>query len=207
MDITQKLSNYTLVYRKILAESMAENTPFDKIIKKTDEYFEKYGISDDKRFDVTTSMLSTILQTITATSQEIALRFLIENEKLESELKLADAELAIKKAEIPLKQAEQRRLEAEIPLKVKELELAAKRLILAEKEAEFNTQRAKLIQAQALSEEARKRAIEREIKSYDDKLRMQKSSDMKDLVFGYASGGVAVPANMQTKAIDLINQI
>lgn len=193
MDITQKLSNYTVVYRKILAESMAENTPFDKIIKKTDEYFEKYGISDDKRFDVTTSMLSTILQTITATSQEIALRFLIENEKLESELKLADAELAIKKAEIPLK--------------VKELELAAKRLILAEKEAEFNTQRAKLIQAQALSEEARKRAIEREIKSYDDRLRMQKSSDMKDLVFGYASGGVAVPANMQTKAIDLINQI
>lgn len=200
MNIEEKLNNYVSVYKKILAESMANDTPYDKLIKKLDELFEQYKITDEKARDARLATLSNLVQGVTATSQEIALRLLLESEELEAKLGQIQAQTNLIKAQKAL-------AEAEIPLKQKELELAEKRLLLAEKEAEFNAKRAELIEKQAQSEIARKAAIERETKSFDDRLRIQEATLLKDSVFGYAVGGLTPPADMQTKMYNAIDAI
>ena len=81
------------------------------------------------------------------------------------------------------------------------------KLELAQKEAKFNEERAKLIEKQALSEEARKVAIERETQSFDERLRIQKATLLKDSVFGYTAGALNPPADMITKMLNSIDAI
>lgn len=181
-----RLQNYSMAYAKILNESMAENSPYDRLIKKIDETFQKHGMADEKSLNAKLTALTTMTQGITATSQEIALNLIMQSEELEIKQLMAQKELL---------------------LKDKELELADKRLLLADREAKFNEERAKLIQAQAKSEEARKQAIEREIISYDDKLRMQEATLLKDVVFGYSVGGLNPPSNMTSKMLDAVDKI
>lgn len=200
MNIEEKLNNYVTAYRKILNESMSENTPYDKLVKKLDELFAQYKITDEKARDARLATLSNLVQGVTATSQEIALRLLLESEELE-------AKLAQITTQTQLIAAQKALAEAEIPLKQKELQLAEKRLLLAEKEAEFNTKRAELIEKQAQSEIARKAAIERETRSFDDRLRIQEATLLKDSVFGYAVGGLTPPTDMQTKMYNAIDAI
>lgn len=200
MNIEEKLNNYVTAYQKILNESMSENTPYDKLVKKLDELFAQYKITDEKARDARLATLSNLVQGVTATSQEIALRLLLESEELE-------AKLAQITAQTQLIATQKALAEAEIPLKQKELQLAEKRLLLAEKEAEFNTKRAELIEKQAQSEIARKAAIERETKSFDDRLRIQEATLLKDGVFGYAVGGLTPPTDMQTKMYNAIDAI
>lgn len=186
MNITQKLQNYTTAYTKILSDSMADDTPYDRLIKKLDETFERYGIGDEKSLNAKLTALTAMVQGITATSQDIALRLITQSEEFEIKQLMAQKELL---------------------LKDKELQLADKRLLLADKEAKFNEERAKLIEAQAKSEEARKRAIEREILNYDDKLRMQEATLLKDVVFGYSVGGLNPPADMTSKMLSAVDKI
>ena len=200
MNIEEKLNNYVSAYQKILNESMANDTPYDKLIKKLDELFAQYKITDEKARDARLATLSNLVQGVTATSQEIALRLLLESEELEAKLGQIQAQTELIKTQKAL-------AEAEIPLRQKELELAEKRLLLAEKEAEFNAKRAELIEKQAQSEIARKAAIERETKSFDDRLRIQEATLLKDSVFGYAVGGLTPPTDMQTKMYNAIDAI
>ncbi|MBE3610480.1 hypothetical protein [Campylobacter californiensis] len=167
-EILQTLEEYKEAYKEILAQTMAENAPYDKLVKKIDETFEKYGISDEKTLNAKLSALTSLLQTVTTSSQDIALRLLLAS---------------------------------------KELELTEKKLLLAQAELEFNKARAELVKTQKDSEEARKRAIEREIISYDDRLRIQEATLLKDSVFGYSVGGLTPPADMTTKMFDAIDKI
>ena len=194
------MSTYSELYKQVLADSMANDTPYDRLVKKLDEYYDKSAITDIKKFEAVVSALMNMSQSVTTTSQEIALRLLSESE----ELPLRAAQI---RAQTELIQAQKTLAEAELPLKQKELELASKRLLLAEKEADFNAKRAELIEKQAQSEVARKAAIERETQSFDDKLRIQEATLLKDGVFGYAVGGINVPAEMTTKMYDAIDKI
>ena len=282
MNIEEKLNNYVAAYQKILNESMSDNTPYDKLIKKLDELFEQFKITDEKARDARLATLSNLVQGVTATSQQIALQFITELERIELEKSNSAAEIELKTrqvadqekqtaaeinlrnkqieeitqkiasdkehlaleksnsaaeielktrqvadqekqtaAEIDLKKqqltqitaqtqliaAQKALAEAEIPLKQKELQLAEKRLLLAEKEAEFNAKRAELIEKQAQSEIARKAAIERETRSFDDRLRIQEATLLKDSVFGYTAGGLTPPADMITKMYNSIDAV
>lgn len=232
MNIEEKLNNYVAAYQKILNESMSDNTPYDKLIKKLDELFEQFKITDEKARDARLAALSNLVQGVTATSQQIALQFITELERIELEKSNSTAEIDLKTrqvadqekqtaAEIDLKKqqltqitaqtqliaAQKALAEAEIPLKQKELQLAEKRLLLAEKEAEFNAKRAELIEKQAASEIARKAAIERETRSFDDRLRIQEATLLKDSVFGYTAGGLTPPADMITKMYNSIDAV
>ena len=82
-----------------------------------------------------------------------------------------------------------------------------KKLNLADREAAFNEARTALIKEQTASEKKRGLAIDREIRSYDDKLRIQKASLLKDSVFGYSVGGLNPPAEMTTKMFNAIDRI
>lgn len=78
---------------------------------------------------------------------------------------------------------------------------------LSNAEIEFNKSRTKLIDAQVLTEEKKRLAVDRQIKSYDDNLRVKKAETIKDAVFGYAAGGLDVPQNLTTKMLNEIDAI
>lgn len=82
MNIEEKLNNYIAAYQKILNESMADDTPYDKLIKKLDELFAQYKITDEKARDARLATLSNLVQGVTATSQQIALQFVMDLERL-----------------------------------------------------------------------------------------------------------------------------
>ena len=227
-----KTNEYAQAYALVLEKSMAGGSPYEKAMGLIEEQFNKYALSNDERFNASLQTLSSLVQNVTATSQQIALELVMQSEKLELENKNLQIELQIKAKqlevlgrEIELKEADSRAdnalkakqlevLEAEIPIKNKqlaladkEIALAEKKLLLADKEAEFNAKRAELIAAQADSERARKLAIERETKSYDDRLRIQEATTLKDMVFGYSVGGLTPPVDMTTKAYNAIDAI
>lgn len=176
---TIKTDEYAKTYEIVLETSMAQNSPYDKAMQTITAQFEKYEMSDEAKFQATMQTISTMVQNITATSQQIALQLVMESE----------------------------RLALEAPLKAKELELAEKRLLLADKEAEFNEKRAELLKAQTQKELKSIEAIQREITHYDDKLRIQEATMLKDVVFGYTAGGLVPPTDMTTKALDAIDKI
>lgn len=164
-SIEKRQNRYKKAYEMILSGAMAENTPFDKLKQELTDYYEKFVLSDEKKFQIIINALTSMTQGITISSQEIALRLVLENDMLDKKLELAD------------------------------------------KEAEFNRARTELVRAQAKSEEARKMAIERETKSFDDRLNIEEAKCLKDVVFGYAVGGTSVPSDLQTTMLNAIDKI
>lgn len=184
---------YSEIYRRVLGDTMAADTPYQKFTAKIDEYFEKYGLNNDKKFEMLCSTLVSMTQSVTTSSQEIALRLLSESEELPLRAKLLDFQA--------------KTAEADVKLKNRELDLMEKKLALADKEAAFNEARTKLINAQTESEGERKKAIMREIESYNDKLRVQEATMLKDANFGYSVGGLVPPTDLTTKMFDAIDKI
>lgn len=88
-----------------------------------------------------------------------------------------------------------------------EREKLAKNDPLIAAEQKFNLARAELVAKQAETEHAKKCAIKREVYSYDDNLLFKKAEFLSNAVFGYASGGVDVPADIQTDMFKAINAI
>ncbi len=184
---------YSELYKRVLGDTMAADTPYDKFAGKIDEYFEKYGAANDKKFDMLCNTLVSMTQSVTTSSQEIALRLLSEGEELPLRKQQLEAQVKI--------------ADADVKLKNRELDLMEKKLALADKEAAFNEARTALIKEQTNSEKKRGLAIDREIKSYDDKLRIQKASLLKDCVFGHSIGGLVAPTDMTTKMFDAIDKV
>ena len=184
---------YSELYKRVLGDTMAEDTPYNKFTTKIDEYFEKYGLANDKKFEMLCSTLVSMTQSVTTSSQDIALRLLSESEELP---------LRKQQLEAPAKIAD-----AHVKLKKRELDLMEKKLNSADREAAFNEARTALIKEQTNSEKKRGLAIDREIKSYDDKLRIQEASLLKDSVFGYSVGGLNPPTEMTTKMFNAIDRI
>lgn len=184
---------YSELYKRVLGDTMAADTPYDKFAGKIDEYFEKYGLANDKKFEMLCSTLVSMTQSVTTSSQEIALRLLSESEELPLRKQQLEAQVKI--------------ADADVKLKERELDLMEKKLNLADREAAFNEARTALIKEQTNSEKKRGQAIDREIKSYDDKLRIQEASLLKDSVFGYSVGGLTPPADMMTKMFNAIDKV
>ncbi|WP_162166299.1 hypothetical protein [Campylobacter fetus] len=78
---------------------------------------------------------------------------------------------------------------------------------LSDAEIEFNKARTKLVTAQELTEKEKKNAVIREVKSYDDNLRIKEAECLKDAVFGYAAGGVLVPESLQSTMLSAIDKV
>ena len=184
---------YSELYKRVLGDTMAEDTPYQKFTAKIDEYMQLYGLHNDKKFEMLCNTLVSMTQSVTTSSQEIALRLLSESEELPLRAKLLDFQA--------------KTAEADVKLKNRELDLIEKKLNLADREAAFNEARTALIKEQTNSEKKRGQAIDREIKSYDDKLRIQEASLLKDSVFGYSVGGLNPPAEMTTKMLNAIDRI
>lgn len=184
---------YSELYKRVLGDTMAADTPYQKFTAKIDEYMQLYGLHNDKKFEMLCSTLVSMTQSVTTSSQEIALRLLSESEELPLRKQQLEAQVKI--------------ADADVKLKERELDLMEKKLNLADKEAAFNEARTALIKEQTNSEKKRGQAIEREIKSYDDKLRIQEASLLKDSVFGYSVGGLTPPADMMTKMFNAIDKV
>ncbi|MCR8690625.1 MULTISPECIES: hypothetical protein [Campylobacter] len=87
------------------------------------------------------------------------------------------------------------------------LQQTKSQLELSKAEIEFNKARTALVTAQTATEAQKKNAVIREIASYDDQQRIKEAEIITNAVFGYASGGVAVPSELSSKMIDLIDKI
>ncbi|MBE2985354.1 hypothetical protein CCAL6883_08390 [Campylobacter sp. RM6883] len=177
---------YGEIYTQVLANTMDSGTPYDKFTVELKKYHDEFGLKNEKYFETMCNALVAMTQTVTTSSQQIALQILVEHERLEQEAQ---------------------NLKVDLALKAKELELAEKRLLLADKEATFNEARTNLLDAQKKKEEKSIEAIEREIRHYDDKLRIQEATILKDVVFGYTAGGLVPPTDMTTKALNAIDKI
>lgn len=184
---------YSELYKRVLGDTMAEDTPYQKFTAKIDEYMQLYGLHNDRKFDMLCNTLVSMTQSVTTSSQEIALRLLSESEELPLRKQQLEAQVKI--------------ADADVKLKERELDLMEKKLALADKEAAFNEARTKLINAQTESEGERKKAITREIESYNDKLRVQEATMLKDANFGYSVGGLVPPADLTTRMFDAIDKI
>nr|DAI57547.1 MAG TPA: hypothetical protein [Caudoviricetes sp.] len=184
---------YSELYKRVLGDTMAADTPYQKFTAKIDEYMQLYGLHNDKKFDMLCNTLVSMTQSVTTSSQDIALRLLSESEELPLRKQQLEAQVKI--------------ADADVKLKERELDLMEKKLALADKEAAFNEARTKLINAQTESEGERKKAIAREIESYNDKLRVQEATMLKDANFGYSVGGLNPPAQLTTKMFDSIDKI
>ncbi|ANE34341.1 hypothetical protein CHL_0994 [Campylobacter hyointestinalis subsp. lawsonii CCUG 27631] len=78
---------------------------------------------------------------------------------------------------------------------------------LSNAEIDFNKARTKLVEAQAETEKEKKNAVIREIASYDDQKRIKEAEIITNAVFGYASGGVGVPSDLQSRMLNTIDRI
>ncbi|PPB55613.1 hypothetical protein [Campylobacter hyointestinalis] len=78
---------------------------------------------------------------------------------------------------------------------------------LSNAEIDFNKARTKLVEAQTETEKEKKNAVIREVTSYDDQLNIKEAEIITNAVFGYASGGVAVPSDLMTKMLNAIDKI
>ncbi|CUU81910.1 Uncharacterised protein [Campylobacter hyointestinalis subsp. hyointestinalis] len=78
---------------------------------------------------------------------------------------------------------------------------------LSNAEIGFNKARTKLVEAQTETEKEKKNAVIREVTSYDDQLNIKEAEIITNAVFGYASGGVAVPSDLMTKMLNAIDKI
>ncbi|MCR8679457.1 hypothetical protein CSUIS19072_06160, partial [Campylobacter sp. RM19072] len=79
--------------------------------------------------------------------------------------------------------------------------------LLSNAEIEFNKARTELVKAQTSTEKQKNAAVIREIASYDDQLRTKEAEIITNAVFGYASGGVAVPQDLSERMITTIDKI
>ena len=61
---------YSELYKRVLGDTMAEDTPYNKFTTKIDEYFEKYGLANDKKFEMLCSTLVSMTQSVTTSSQD-----------------------------------------------------------------------------------------------------------------------------------------
>ena len=148
---------------------------------------------------------------IELSKQELALK----QQQTNSQIELANSQIEQTKNQIELSKQElalkQQQTNSQIELANKELELKKEQtksqIELAKAEIEFNKARTALVTAQTATETQKKNAVIREIASYDDQQRIKEAEIITNAVFGYASGGVAVPGELSSKMLDLIDKI
>ena len=184
-------------YKQIEATIISENSIFDKTIKYLESSFNDKSLAPKDKITIQSNLMSSMAVNLTAKALEIALSL----QQTKNQLELANGELELKKEQT----------KNQIELANKELELKKEQtksqIELAKAEIEFNKARTALVTAQTATETQKKNAVIREIASYDDQQRIKEAEIITNAVFGYASGGVAVPGELSSKMLDLIDKI
>lgn len=88
-----------------------------------------------------------------------------------------------------------------------QLQQVRSQVSLSEAEIAFNQARTELVQAQTDTEREKKNLVTREIQAHDDNLRVQEATQLSNMVFGYASGGVNIPTDLSAKAFNAVDRI
>lgn len=184
-------------YKQIEATIISENSIFDKTIKYLESSFNDKSLAPKDKITIQSNLMSSMAVNLTAKALEIALSL----QQTKNQLELANGELELKKEQT----------KNQIELSKQELALKQQQtnsqIELAKAEIEFNKARTALVTAQTATEAQKKNAVIREIASYDDQQRIKEAEIITNAVFGYASGGVAVPGELSSKMLDLIDKI
>ena len=191
-------------YKQIEATIISENSIFDKTIKYLESSFNDKSLAPKDKITIQSNLMSSMAVNLTAKALEIALSL----QQTKNQLELANGELELKKEQTK-NQIELSK--QELALKQQQtnsqIEQTKSQIELAKAEIEFNRARTALVTAQTATEAQKKNAVIREIASYDDQQRIKEAEIITNAVFGYASGGVAVPSELSSKMLNLIDKI
>ena len=191
-------------YKQIEAVIISENSIFDKTIKYLESSFNDKSLAPKDKITIQANLMSSMAVNLTAKALEIALSL----QQTKNELKLSNQELELKKEQT---KSQIELAKQELALKQQQtnsqIEQTKSQIELAKAEIEFNRARTALVTAQTATEAQKKNAVIREIASYDDQQRIKEAEIITNAVFGYASGGVAVPGELSSKMLDLIDKI
>ena len=182
---------YSEIYRRVLGDTMAGGTPYQKFTAKLDEYFEKYGLNNDKKFEMLCSTLVSMTQGVTTSSQEIALRLLSESEELPLRKQQLEAQTNLLGKQIETEQLKIDLQKQRIPLEIEQLKLQKDMLA-----AQIDKTKGDLALAKA-----QQAAIERQVK--DNRL-IKGGSVIGDFLQNTLNGGLVVPADMNKVLFNII---
>ncbi|WP_086242494.1 hypothetical protein [Campylobacter porcelli] len=166
-------------YKQIEASIVSENSIFDKAIKYLNDSFNDKTLAPKDKITIQSNLMSAMAINLTAKALETALNW----QQINTQLELSKQELELKK------------------------EQTNSQKLLSNAEIEFNKARTELVKAQTSTEKQKNAAVIREIASYDDQLRTKEAEIITNAVFGYASGGVAVPQDLSERMITTIDKI
>ncbi|RAZ49108.1 hypothetical protein [Campylobacter hyointestinalis] len=202
-------------YKRIEATIISENSIFDKTIKYLESSFNDKSLAPKDKITIQSNLMSSMAVNLTAKALETALSW----QQTKNQIELSKQELALKqqqtnsqidlgKQELALKkeQAKNGLDLARQELALKQQQTNAQKL-LSDAEIEFNRARTALVTAQTATEAQKKNAVIREIASYDDQKRIKEAEIITNAVFGYASGGVQVPSDLQSRMLNTIDRI
>ena len=191
-------------YKQIEAVIISENSIFDKTIKYLESSFNDKSLAPKDKITIQSNLMSSMAVNLTAKALEIALslqqtknQLELSNQELELKKEQTKSQLELAKQELALKQQQTN----------SQIEQTKSQIELSKAEIEFNRARTALVTAQTATEAQKKNAVIREIASYDDQQRIKEAEIITNAVFGYASGGVAVPGELSSKMLDLIDKI
>ena len=191
-------------YKQIEATIISENSIFDKTIKYLESSFNDKSLAPKDKITIQANLMSSMAVNLTAKALEIALslqqtknQLELSNQELELKKEQTKSQIELAKQELALKQQQTN----------SQIEQTKSQIELAKAEIEFNRARTALVTAQTATEAQKKNAVIREIASYDDQQRIKEAEIITNAVFGYASGGVAVPSELSSKMLNLIDKI
>ena len=191
-------------YKQIEAVIISENSIFDKTIKYLESSFNDKSLAPKDKITIQANLMSSMAVNLTAKALEIALslqqtknQLELSNQELELKKEQTKSQLELAKQELALKQQQTN----------SQIEQTKSQIELSKAEIEFNKARTALVTAQTATEAQKKNAVIREIASYDDQQRIKEAEIITNAVFGYASGGVAVPSELSSKMLNLIDKI
>lgn len=191
-------------YKQIEAVIISENSIFDKTIKYLESSFNDKSLAPKDKITIQANLMSSMAVNLTAKALEIALSL----QQTKNELELSNQELELKKEQT---KSQIELAKQELALKQQQtnsqIEQTKSQIELSKAEIEFNRARTALVTAQTATEAQKKNAVIREIASYDDQQRIKEAEIITNAVFGYASGGVAVPSELSSKMLSLIDKI
>ena len=191
-------------YKQIEAVIISENSIFDKTIKYLESSFNDKSLAPKDKITIQANLMSSMAVNLTAKALEIALslqqtknQLELSNQELELKKEQTKSQIELAKQELALKQQQTN----------SQIEQTKSQIELSKAEIEFNKARTALVTAQTATEAQKKNAVIREVASYDDQQRIKEAEIITNAVFGYASGGVAVPSELSSKMLNLIDKI
>ena len=182
---------YSELYRRVLGDTMAGGTPYQKFTAKIDEYMQLYGLHNDKKFDMLCNTLVSMTQSVTTSSQEIALRLLSESEELPLRKQQLEAQTNLLGKQIETEQLKIDLQRQRMPLEIEQLKLQKDMLA-----AQIDKTKGDLALAKA-----QQAAIERQVK--DNRL-IKGGSVIGDFLQNTLNGGLVVPSDMNKVLFNII---